>query len=88
MATQPRRFTGKRDPEQFRVDIDRYKALGMELGATDVKVIGKEDVIIDERVIEHALVIAAHDHLQRGIQRREWWADRLAPSQPTERPPG
>ena len=44
--------------------------------------------LIDERVIEHALVIAAHDHLQRGIRRREWWADRLAPPQPAERPPG
>jgi 8-oxo-dGTP pyrophosphatase MutT (NUDIX family) len=40
--------------------------------------------LIDERVIEHALVIAAHDHLQRGIRRREWWADRLPAPQPDE----
>lgn len=40
--------------------------------------------LVDERVIEHALVIAAHDHLQRGIRRREWWADRLPAPQPDE----
>ena len=40
--------------------------------------------LVDERVIEHALVIAAHDHLQRGIWRREWWADRLPAPQPDE----
>jgi 8-oxo-dGTP pyrophosphatase MutT (NUDIX family) len=33
--------------------------------------------LIDEHVIEHALVIAAHDHLQRGLRRGERWADRL-----------
>ena len=40
--------------------------------------------LIDQRVIEHALVVAAHDHLQRGIRRREWWADRLPAPQPDE----
>jgi 8-oxo-dGTP pyrophosphatase MutT (NUDIX family) len=35
--------------------------------------------LIDERVIVHALVIAAHDHLERGVRRQEWWADRVVP---------
>jgi len=36
------------------------------------------------QVSEQTLVIAAHDHLQRGIRRREWWADRLPAPQPDE----
>jgi len=33
--------------------------------------------LIDDGTITHSLVIAAHDHLQRGIRRNEPWADRL-----------
>jgi len=33
--------------------------------------------LIDEGVITHSLVIAAHDHLQRGIKRQAPWAARL-----------
>ena len=33
--------------------------------------------LIDEGVITHSLVIAAHDHLQRGIKRTAGWAARL-----------
>ena len=40
--------------------------------------------LIDDKVIEHALVVAAHDHLQRGIRRREEWADRLPPPRPDQ----
>lgn len=40
--------------------------------------------LVDERVIEHALVVTAHDHLERGIRRREWWVDRLPAPQPDE----
>ena len=36
------------------------------------------------QVSEQTLVVAAHDHLQRGIRRREWWADRLPAPQPDE----
>jgi hypothetical protein len=36
------------------------------------------------QVSEHALVIAAHDHLQRGIRRREWREDRLPAPQADE----
>lgn len=39
--------------------------------------------LIDEGAITHSLVIAAHDHLQRGIKRQAPWAARL-PSQTTE----
>jgi predicted metal-binding protein len=51
MGVQPRRFTGKRIPELFLEDVGRYEALARELGATDVRVVGKKDVILDERVI-------------------------------------
>jgi len=33
--------------------------------------------LIDDGTITHSLVIAAHDHLQRGIRRNEPWAARL-----------
>ena len=33
--------------------------------------------LIDDGTITHSLVIAAHDHLQRGIRRNEPWAKRL-----------
>ncbi len=33
--------------------------------------------LIDDGTICHALVIAAHDHLQRGIRRGEPWAEQL-----------
>ena len=33
--------------------------------------------LIDEGAITHSLVIAAHDHLRRGIQRGEEWAGRF-----------
>ena len=33
--------------------------------------------LIDEGVITHSLVIAAHDHLQRGIRRGAEWAGKL-----------
>jgi 8-oxo-dGTP pyrophosphatase MutT (NUDIX family) len=36
--------------------------------------------LIDEGKIEHSLVIAAHDHLQRGRRRGEPWARRLPAS--------
>ena len=51
MGNGPRRFTGTKDPEQFGKDLAAYRDLAIELGATDVKFIGKEDVIIDEKVI-------------------------------------
>jgi hypothetical protein len=35
-------------------------------------------------LFELQLVVAAHDHLQRGTRRREWWADRLPAPQPDE----
>ncbi len=34
--------------------------------------------LVDEGVIAHALVVAAHDHLRRGIERGEPWAAALA----------
>lgn len=51
MATQPRKFTAVKDPELLKEDMLRYRDLALELGATDVKFIGKEDVVIDEKVI-------------------------------------
>ncbi len=37
--------------------------------------------LIDRGTIQHALVVAAHDHLQRGIRRREpWFADLPTPT--------
>ena len=50
-SVHPRKFTATKDPDLFKQDIDRYKNLAMDLGSADVKVIGKEDVIIDEKVI-------------------------------------
>jgi 8-oxo-dGTP pyrophosphatase MutT (NUDIX family) len=35
--------------------------------------------LIDEGAITHSLVIAAHDHLQRGIRRGAAWAGRFGP---------
>jgi len=35
--------------------------------------------LIDNQTIQHSLVVAAHDHLQRGIRRGEPWAATLAP---------
>jgi len=34
--------------------------------------------LIDDGTITHSLVIAAHDHLQRGIRRSAEWAEKLA----------
>jgi 8-oxo-dGTP pyrophosphatase MutT (NUDIX family) len=34
--------------------------------------------LIDDGTIRHALVLVAHDHLQRGLRRREPWAAALA----------
>ena len=39
--------------------------------------------LIDQGAISHSLVIAAHDHLQRGIRRGAPWAARLPP-RPTQ----
>ena len=36
--------------EELQADLERYRLLAMELGATDARVIRAEDVIIDERV--------------------------------------
>jgi ADP-ribose pyrophosphatase len=36
--------------------------------------------LIDDGTIEHSLVIAAHDHLQRGRRRGAVWARRLPPA--------
>jgi predicted metal-binding protein len=51
MGTTPRKFPASQDPDRFREDIARYGELALELGATDAKIIGRDDVIIDERVI-------------------------------------
>jgi 8-oxo-dGTP pyrophosphatase MutT (NUDIX family) len=34
--------------------------------------------LIDDGTITHSLVVAAHDHLQRGLRRREAWAEAVA----------
>jgi 8-oxo-dGTP pyrophosphatase MutT (NUDIX family) len=39
--------------------------------------------LIDSGAITHSLVVAAHDHLQRGIRRQSPWAARLPP-RPTQ----
>lgn len=36
--------------EQFAADLEKYRHLALELGATDAKVIDSADIIIDERV--------------------------------------
>lgn len=36
--------------------------------------------LIDDGTIRHALVVAAHDHLQRGLRRRAPWARLVGPS--------
>ena len=36
--------------------------------------------LIDDGTITHSLVIAAHDHLQRGIRRGAEWAGRFSPA--------
>jgi hypothetical protein len=39
--------------------------------------LGRFGELIDDGTITHSLVIAAHDHLQRGIRRNEPWAAQL-----------
>jgi 8-oxo-dGTP pyrophosphatase MutT (NUDIX family) len=39
--------------------------------------VGSFGRLIDEGAITHSLVIAAHDHLQRGIRRGAEWAEKL-----------
>ena len=42
--------------------------------------LGEFTGLIDRGVIRHALVVAAHDHLQRGIRRRAAWVSALPAS--------
>ncbi|MBE0568059.1 MAG: hypothetical protein IH577_00075, partial [Deltaproteobacteria bacterium] len=50
MEEQKRTFPASQDPGKFQEDIAKYRDLAVELGATDAKIIDKDEVIIDERV--------------------------------------
>ncbi|GAG32139.1 unnamed protein product, partial [marine sediment metagenome] len=42
----------ERVPEaQLQEDLEKYCQRAIELGATDAKIIGMDDVVIDERVV-------------------------------------
>ncbi len=51
MGEHPRRFLAAQDAGMFQQDTTKYRDLALELGATDAKIIGSDEVIIDERVI-------------------------------------
>ena len=50
MEVQKRTFPASQDPNKFREDMARYMGLAVELGATEAKIIDRDEVIIDERV--------------------------------------
>lgn len=51
MSEHPRRFLAGQDAGMFQQDTTKSRDLALELGATDAKIIGSDEVIIDEKVI-------------------------------------
>jgi predicted metal-binding protein len=51
MTPMPRSFNDTLDGKSFEEDLEKYRELAIELGATDAIIIDKDDVIIDERII-------------------------------------
>ncbi len=51
MNKLPRSFQDSLNEDFFQEDLKKYRDLALELGATDAKIIDKDDVIIDERII-------------------------------------
>ncbi|MFC2008460.1 DUF2284 domain-containing protein [Chloroflexota bacterium] len=45
-----RAVNGAQAEEQLRADLEKYRLMALELGATDARVIRAADIIIDERV--------------------------------------
>jgi predicted metal-binding protein len=37
--------------EQLQKDLEKYRQRALEMGATDAKIIGTDDIVIDERVL-------------------------------------
>ncbi len=48
--SQPRQFGRPLTEEQEKADLERYKAMALELGASDAAVIAADSVEVDERV--------------------------------------
>ena len=46
-----RKFQDKIPEKQIKEDLEKYRQRAVELGATDARVIPKDDVIVDERVL-------------------------------------
>ncbi|NLC69763.1 MAG: hypothetical protein GX751_00215 [Desulfuromonadaceae bacterium] len=51
MPEAQRSFQDSLNGEKFDEDLQKYLAMALDLGADDAKIIGKEDVIIDERIV-------------------------------------
>ena len=53
----------ERVPEaQLQADLEKYCQRAIELGASDAKIIGTDDVIIDERVLAKCVYPKCHGY--------------------------